>query len=83
MMTGLKVENSGGVARLTFDRPEVRNALSPEVLQAFAAALRQAEDDPAVRCIVISGAGEHFVGGGDVKGFSDARNGAARAQAFV
>jgi 2-(1,2-epoxy-1,2-dihydrophenyl)acetyl-CoA isomerase len=71
MMTGLKVENSGGVARLTFDRPEVRNALSPEVLRAFAVALRQAEDDPAIRCIVISGAGEHFVGGGDVKGFSE------------
>ena len=43
----------------------------PEVLQAFATALRQAEDDPTVRCIVITGAGEHFVGGGDVKGFGE------------
>ena len=71
MVTGLKVETSGGVARLTFDRAETRNAMSPEVLQAFAIALRQAEDDPEVRCIVITGAGEHFVGGGDVKGFGE------------
>jgi 2-(1,2-epoxy-1,2-dihydrophenyl)acetyl-CoA isomerase len=71
MIKGLRVETSGGVARLTFDRPEARNALSPDLLQAFGMALRQAEDDPSVRCIVISGAGEHFVGGGDVKGFGE------------
>ena len=71
MVTGLKVETAGGVARLTFDRADTRNAMSPEVLQAFAIALRQAEDDPEVRCIVITGAGEHFVGGGDVKGFGE------------
>jgi 2-(1,2-epoxy-1,2-dihydrophenyl)acetyl-CoA isomerase len=71
MVHGLKVETSAGVARLTFDRPEVRNALSTEIMEGLAEALRQAEDDPAVRCVVLSGAGEHFVGGGDVKGFGE------------
>jgi len=59
------------VGRITFDRPEARNALSPEVLQSLADALRQLDDDGSVHCIVFTGAGEHFVGGGDVKGFKD------------
>ena len=71
VVRGLKVETSAGVARLTFDRPEVRNALSTEIMEGLAEALRQAEDDPDVRCVVLSGAGEHFVGGGDVKGFGE------------
>jgi 2-(1,2-epoxy-1,2-dihydrophenyl)acetyl-CoA isomerase len=69
MAEGLRLEISNRVARLTFDRPETRNALSQEIVLAFADALRQLEDDPDVCCIVISGAGEHFIGGGDVKAF--------------
>jgi 2-(1,2-epoxy-1,2-dihydrophenyl)acetyl-CoA isomerase len=66
---GLRVEVAQGVARITFDRPETRNALSPDVLEALADTLRRVEDDAAVRCILITGAGDHFVGGGDVKSF--------------
>jgi 2-(1,2-epoxy-1,2-dihydrophenyl)acetyl-CoA isomerase len=69
MVKGLQLQILDGVARITFDHPETRNALSQEIVQAFADALRQLEDDSDVRCIVISGAGDHFIGGGDVKAF--------------
>jgi 2-(1,2-epoxy-1,2-dihydrophenyl)acetyl-CoA isomerase len=69
MSEGLRVEVRSGVGRLTFERPEVRNALSLEIVQRLGEALLQFERDPAVRCIVLTGAGEHFVGGGDVKAF--------------
>jgi len=68
---GLRLEMSGCVARLIFDRPEARNAFSPEMVKGLSAALRRLEDDAAVRCIVLTGAGEHFVGGGDVKAFGE------------
>lgn len=71
MVAGLRVEIASGVGRITFDRPEVRNAISQEMVLGLAAGLRQLEDDPAVRCIVITGAGEHFIGGGDVKAFGE------------
>jgi 2-(1,2-epoxy-1,2-dihydrophenyl)acetyl-CoA isomerase len=65
----LRAEISDSVGRITFDRPETRNALSPDVILALGDALRRFEDDVSVRCIVLTGAGEHFVGGGDVKSF--------------
>jgi 2-(1,2-epoxy-1,2-dihydrophenyl)acetyl-CoA isomerase len=69
MSVGLRVEVENGVGRLTFDRPEVRNALSPDIVQKLGESLLQFERDPEVRCILLTGAGEHFAGGGDVKGF--------------
>jgi 2-(1,2-epoxy-1,2-dihydrophenyl)acetyl-CoA isomerase len=68
---GLKVAVTGPVARVIFDRPEVRNALSAEMVKGLGETLRRLEDDADVRCIILTGAGEHFVGGGDVKAFED------------
>ncbi len=59
-----------GIARITFNRPDQRNAGSPEMLEALLAFLLAAEQDTAIRCIVINGAGKHFMAGGDVKGFA-------------
>ena len=58
-----------GVATLTLNRPEARNALSPELLQALSAAAPRLALDPAVRVVVLTGAGGAFCAGGDVKGF--------------
>lgn len=58
------------VATLTLNRPESRNALSPELIERLIENFRIAESDPAVKCIVLRGEGEHFCGGGDVKGFN-------------
>jgi 2-(1,2-epoxy-1,2-dihydrophenyl)acetyl-CoA isomerase len=63
----------GGVLTLTLNRPAARNALSRAMLDALARLLEQAEADPAVGAVVITGAGGAFCAGGDVKGMA-ARN---------
>lgn len=56
-----------GVAVLTMNRPEKRNALSPEMLVRMAQAWRQVRDDAAVRVAVLTGAGEKaFCSGADL-----------------
>ena len=61
---------SGGVAVLTMNRPERRNALSGEMLDGMARALEYAEASADIRCIVLTGAGGGFCAGGDVKGMA-------------
>ena len=58
-----------GVAVLTLNRPTVLNALSARMTEALVAACDRCEHDSAIRCVVIRGAGEHFMAGGDVKSF--------------
>jgi 2-(1,2-epoxy-1,2-dihydrophenyl)acetyl-CoA isomerase len=60
-----------GVATLTMNRPERRNALSNEMLDGLALALREAETRSDVRCVVLTGAGQAFCSGGDVKGMAE------------
>ena len=59
-----------GIATLTLNRPEARNALSGEMLGALATQLEEMEADPAVKCIVLTGAGKGFCSGGDVRGMA-------------
>jgi len=56
----------GRVALCRIDRPEARNALSPEVMEELAAAVEGFDADPEVRCIVIAGSDEVFVSGADI-----------------
>ncbi|HUM17603.1 MAG TPA: enoyl-CoA hydratase-related protein [Candidatus Nitrosotalea sp.] len=66
------VEVAGGVARVTLNRPEVRNALNAAMLAELDAALRRLEDDPEARAIVLRGAGDRaFCAGADLKGVGD------------
>lgn len=69
-----------GVLRVTLNRPEARNALSPDLRADLRTALLDAHDDADVRCLVLSGAGGNFCAGGDVKrmGRSTPVGGAAR-----
>ncbi len=60
-----------GALTLTFNRPDARNAMSGEMIQSLAQQLAWAELDPAVRCIVLTGAGKAFCAGGDVKGMAE------------
>jgi enoyl-CoA hydratase/carnithine racemase len=52
-----------GVAILTFNRPERLNAWGPDIAAAFYAAIDRAEDDPAIRAIVLTGRGRGFCAG--------------------
>jgi enoyl-CoA hydratase/carnithine racemase len=71
-MTILSIDDADGVRTLTLNRPERRNALSPELVDALVVALRQADDDKAVRAVLLTGAGQGdkqaFCAGGDLGG---------------
>jgi 2-(1,2-epoxy-1,2-dihydrophenyl)acetyl-CoA isomerase len=67
MVSGLRIADDGAVRTLTLDRPEVLNALTIPLRQALAAALVDADADPAVRVVVMTGAGTAFCSGGDVE----------------
>jgi 2-(1,2-epoxy-1,2-dihydrophenyl)acetyl-CoA isomerase len=62
----LLTQTRDGVAILTFNRPERLNALSAEMIQDAIAALERYSTDPAIGCIVVTGAGRGFCSGGDV-----------------
>jgi isohexenylglutaconyl-CoA hydratase len=63
----------GGVLRLTLNRPEVRNAMSLQMVQELRAALKAAEEDGGTRVLVLRGAGGHFCAGADLKDMASAR----------
>lgn len=71
MTDHLLVENAEGIARITFNRPEARNALSIEMRTALIDAMIAFERDASIRCVVVKGAGENFMAGGDVKNFAE------------
>jgi 2-(1,2-epoxy-1,2-dihydrophenyl)acetyl-CoA isomerase len=61
------IEVADGVATITFNRPEAMNSLDIATKEALLAALRQVADDPAVRCVVLTGTGRAFCVGQDLK----------------
>ncbi len=63
-----KVED--GVATLTMNRPEARNAMTGEMLEALTDALKRHGADRNIRAVVLTGNGDAFCAGGDVKGFA-------------
>jgi len=68
-----------GVAVLTMNRPERRNAMSGEMNQALGRVLADVEVDDDVGCVVLTGAGGAFCAGGDVKGMASGGDGGAGA----
>ena len=71
-----------GIATLTMNRPEARNAFSREMMDALSEALPRLALDPAVRLVVLTGAGNAFSAGGDVKGFAKNVGGAPVSVSF-
>ena len=66
-MSHLLVERRGGVALVTFNRPDKRNAFSPEMIVRLAAFWKEVGPDDTVRAIVVVGAGDvAFSSGGDM-----------------
>ncbi|MCC7358756.1 MAG: enoyl-CoA hydratase/isomerase family protein [Anaerolineales bacterium] len=65
--TTLLYDLTGGVATLTLNRPEVLNAFNDEMAAEALTAVKTAERDPAVRCLVLTGAGKGFCAGQDLQ----------------
>ena len=66
-MAVVEFERKGTIALVTLNRPEARNAISPEVSQTMAAILDEVEADAGLRTVVITGNGEVFCAGADLK----------------
>jgi 2-(1,2-epoxy-1,2-dihydrophenyl)acetyl-CoA isomerase len=62
----IDVRTDGAIGRITLNRPERRNALSPRMAEELTTALRRFEQDPAIRVLTLRGAGGHFCSGGDL-----------------
>jgi enoyl-CoA hydratase len=60
-------ERRGAVGLAQLNRPDARNALSPELLEELAALVERWDEDPEVRCVVIAGGDEWFAAGADIK----------------
>lgn len=64
--TTLRLDREGGAMRITLDRPEVLNAVSPQSLRELRDALEGPAADPAVRAVLLTGSGRGFCAGADL-----------------
>jgi len=60
------VESEAGVRTITLHRPDVLNAFNADLMAALGEAVREAEEDKAVRCVLLTGAGRAFCSGQDL-----------------
>jgi enoyl-CoA hydratase/carnithine racemase len=67
MSSAVRYESANRIGVITLDRPDNRNSMTPELLDAFVAALAAARADADVRCVVITGNGACFSAGADFK----------------
>jgi enoyl-CoA hydratase/carnithine racemase len=84
-MTGLVLtEDAGdGVCAITLNRPHRLNAIVPELLEDLIAAMQAADRDPAIRAIILTGAGRAFCSGDDLKEFASQSKDAASTRAYI
>jgi len=73
MPTVLVERRDDGVALVTLNRPDSLNAMGEDMLPRLAATLTELAEDPAVRCVALTGAGRAFCAGGDVKAMNQRR----------
>ncbi|MFI4927671.1 MAG: enoyl-CoA hydratase/isomerase family protein, partial [Burkholderiales bacterium] len=70
----VQMQVEGGIATLTLNRPDKRNAMSDAMRSAFIDALERVAADKAVRALVLTGAGKGFCAGGDIAGMEQRIN---------
>lgn len=74
-----------GVHTFTLNRPSALNALNQAMTEAFVSLIQQVAADKSIRVLIVQGAGDHFMAGGDIKGFSATleSSGPDRKQHFI
>jgi enoyl-CoA hydratase/carnithine racemase len=84
-MSDVLVTQSGPVLEVLFNRPEKKNALTKAMYAAVVDAFHQADADPAIRVVLLSGAGTTFTSGNDIKDFQSraSTNEASHASPFL
>lgn len=73
-MSELLIADEGKIRFLTLNRPEKRNALNEELVEALKAALREADANDGVKCVVLRGAGKDFCSGADLSALQKIAN---------
>jgi len=64
-------ETDGAIATVTLNRPGRLNAMNKELIVAMVETMERASSDPAIRVLILTGAGRGFCAGGDLAGFAD------------
>lgn len=65
---GIKYEKKGRVGLVAFNRPQVLNAMNTETVNEMKQAFQMMDDDPDIRCVILTGVGERaFCSGGDIQ----------------
>ncbi|GLY68892.1 enoyl-CoA hydratase-related protein [Amycolatopsis taiwanensis] len=82
MVEGLRFERDGGVGRLTFARPEKKNAITYQMWSAIPDVVAEVEADPEIIALVLTGAGTDFSAGADISEFGRLRSTAESAAAY-
>ena len=75
--TLIDLQLGAGIATLTLNRPDKRNAMSDAMRSEFTEALERVAADKAIRALVLTGAGKGFCAGGDIAGMERRMNAAA------
>ena len=76
-------QKDGHVAAITLNRPEARNAFSPEMLELWRAYLVEARADDEVRVVILPGAGDTFCSGGDIREMAEGKLTSWTMKAFL
>ena len=63
------VEVNGPICRVIMNRPSSLNALNLDLMKTMAQIMNDISEDDSIRCVVLTGAGDHFMAGGDIKHF--------------
>lgn len=79
---GVLLQADGPVTTVTLCNPDKLNAMSRAMWRALRAAFVEIQADPAVRCVVVRGAGDHFCAGGDIAEYPDFRFDEAALRGF-
>ncbi len=84
-MSEVLIEQAGPVLEITFNRPEKKNALTGAMYQAVVDAFHRLDEDPSIRVALLTGAGDIFTAGNDIKDFQSraATNEATHASPFL
>src|SRR5258708_22094673 len=65
------LDRKDGIGYLTLNRPDRANTISLQLMHDVVSAMEQVEADPEYRVVIITGAGKHFCGGADLRGFAE------------
>lgn len=71
-LTTIRFEVENGVGRITFDRPDHANAMNLRFMEELGEVAVRCDEDPAIRCVLVTGSGRFFSAGGDLSSFDAA-----------